>query len=800
MPQGLGPAYRPNGLWRPGDWSFSIGLRLILSLIMTSRSALARSIGAALMGLALAAAGQPQISAAIPPAPAVLTNVEAIVSLPAAFPLGRYQGMFRGVVVYTSVLTRRLYVQNGNHCVQVNLLRPVTGYHPGHLVEVSGPVEPSLPFARLYDARAEIIGEVPLPEPKPASLARLAQGEDAFRLVTVRLFVRNMVSDRNSLTLTVSQEEETCEAIVAGRVPLPRDWLDAEIELQGIAYPFFSDRRQPTYCRLHAQSISSVRLLKPGITNMWDRPTMTIAQAREQQWNWQQRIKVSGVVTAHHTSQSLFIEDGTGPMRLELLWLSPQTEVSDGLQHDVQAWFQPGDRVEAIGVRHGPYSLTPRLIHTEVRRIGKAEPMPAYPVTIADLRKGTHAGRVVSIDARLLDQRSWKRNATRRETFVLEAGEQVFQAVWESELPEQWSAKPGSYVRITGVNDASRARPGDGSTFQLLVRSPADVISIPPPPLWTHPEIRRGVLIAAVVGGIAAAFILFQRFHLRRLEHRVASRTTELSDANARLQREVNAREDAEAEVRVALESERELNQLKSSFISMVTHEFRTPLEVILSSSHILDRYLDRLPAEERSDQLRAIRTAVHRMSDLMEDVLTLGKFEGARMRCAPASLDLQAFCRRCADEIESATQHVCPIEITLAGLDNHATADESLLSHIVLNLLSNAVKYSPAGQTVHFTVTREDLQARIVVRDSGRGIPESDLPRLFTAFHRAHNVGHVSGSGLGLVIVKRCVDLHGGTISCESREGVGTTFTIVLPLYDSSRLYRRPPVTEAVI
>jgi signal transduction histidine kinase len=244
------------------------------------------------------------------------------------------------------------------------------------------------------------------------------------------------------------------------------------------------------------------------------------------------------------------------------------------------------------------------------------------------------------------------------------------------------------------------------------------------------------------------------------------------------------------------------LNELKSSFVSMVSHEFRTPLEVILSSSHILDRYLDRLTPEKRHEQLRAIRKSVHRMSDLMEDVLTLGKIEGSRLSCAPAPIDLAAFCRRCVDEIDCATQSVCPLRLQIGELAGEATADEGLLGHIVLNLLSNAVKYSPPGRPVHFEVSREGLDARLIVRDEGRGIPAEDLPRLFTAFYRARNVSQIPGNGLGLVIVKRCVDLHGGTIQCASEEGRGTTFTVTLPLFDGTRILRRlqPAATSIAV
>lgn len=271
------------------------------------------------------------------------------------------------------------------------------------------------------------------------------------------------------------------------------------------------------------------------------------------------------------------------------------------------------------------------------------------------------------------------------------------------------------------------------------------------------------------------------------LEARVTQRTQEL-------QSEVAARQQAEAELRVALTAERELNQLRSSFVSMVSHEFRTPLEVILSSSNILDRYLDRLPPEKRKTQLRAIRKSVHRMNDLVEDVLLLGKLDAGALTCNPVARDLAGPCRRAIDEIESAWGHEHAIQFQPECIDQEAMVDETLLHHILTNLLGNALKYSPVDASVDFTLSRSGPDARFVIRDRGCGIPLVDQPRLFTAFYRGGNVGNTPGSGLGLVTVKRCVDLHGGTVTCQSQPGEGTTFTVTLPVFDGTRVFARRP------
>lgn len=247
---------------------------------------------------------------------------------------------------------------------------------------------------------------------------------------------------------------------------------------------------------------------------------------------------------------------------------------------------------------------------------------------------------------------------------------------------------------------------------------------------------------------------------------------------------DVTERKRAEAELQRTLAKERELNQLKSDFVALVSHEFRTPLEVIMSSADNLERYHDRLPVEKRTHLLRTIHKSVARMSDMMEEVLLLGRLESGATEFAPTTIDLVSFCRRVHDEMESATNRRCPITLSIDAATDAGRGDEAVLRHIFTNLLSNAVKYSEAGRPVEFAMQREADDAVFRVTDRGCGIPAADQGRLFQAFHRGGNVRHVPGTGLGLVIVQRSVALHGGRISCESTEGQGTTFTVRLPLF----------------
>jgi signal transduction histidine kinase len=216
----------------------------------------------------------------------------------------------------------------------------------------------------------------------------------------------------------------------------------------------------------------------------------------------------------------------------------------------------------------------------------------------------------------------------------------------------------------------------------------------------------------------------------------------------------------------------------------MVSHEFRTPLGIIQSSAEILEDYLDQLEPIEREDHLRSIRKNTRRMAGLMEEVLLIGSFDAGKMEFKPTPLEPRTFVRRLVDEVLSATNQRCPIELLLGEMPAELQADERLLQHIFTNLLTNAVKYSSAGQVVRFEIERAGEDIVCSTHDQGIGIPEADREWLFNAFHRGHNVGDRPGTGLGLVIVKRCVDVYGGEIKVESKSGEGTTVTVRLPMF----------------
>lgn len=1254
----------------------------------------------------------------------MLTNLAQVVTLSEeALRRGNQEARVQGVVTYVPPQGTRLYLQEGAHAIYADFTNSVAAYRPGDRVELAGPVRRGFLVPRMLLVEIRLLDRSPLPEAKPAEPARLAAGEDAMQFVSVRGTVRDMMMLAGPhLMLLVSEGGVSyrIHAPMPQGSALPREWLEAEIEARGMARPISDNYGNAFGFILYQSGTNFTTIRRPGISNLFDRPLVSLREAMASTNATNLRLKFAGTVLAHVPGRTLFLQDGDRVARIRLLPPLPKTlDEAQYLEHEAQTQLQPGEPVEVLGVREDGFALAPSFGDGEFRRIGKATipPVP-QPISARDLEAGRFAGRLVTLKARLLDQRATSSANIWHQWLVFEADGLVFQARWESESPAPWTLQPDSYLQITGVNDVESGRLRKARSFHLVLRSPADVVPAAAPPFWTRPDAVRVALIALGLVALTGAWIAYERRHIRRLraadelakrseavtrtinyfatslleqhteddilwdlakncisqfgfvdcvvylldperevlvqkaalgakspagrvivnpialplgkgivgsvaasgkaeligdtsrdpryvvddqqrlseitvpiiadgtvigvidsehpqrnfftpehlkmltaiaslcanklvraraelklreshrnlEQRIAERAGELLRANERLTREVGERaraekvqralyaiseaihsvEDipslyqriheiigtlmpaqnfyialheaatdtvnfpyhrdemdpppparkarrgmteyvlrtgraaladldeirrlkeageyvqsgapakiwlgvplssggrpfgvmavqdhhnervygeeekqilsfvagqtalaierkraaselldanrqlkrevadrtraeqvqralfaiseaihtvqdlpslyariheivgtlmpaanffiglqdattkvvsfpywrdelepapplprqhgrglteyvlnagramlisaaenarliacgeceqhgliskiwlgvplstggrpfgvmvlqdhhdaqvygeeekhilgfvaaqiavaierkrAESDLRTALAAEKELNQLKSSFVSMVSHEFRTPLEVILSSSNILDRYLDRLPPEKRAAQLRAIRKSVHRMNDLIDDVLLLGKFDAGALCCQPVPLDLAAFCRRAAREIESATARDGAIQFTTGEGNGEATADEGLLQHILTNLLGNAVKYSPADRIVEFELHRHGPDAEFVIRDHGCGIPAADQARLFTAFYRGSNVGQTSGSGLGLVIAKRCVDLHGGTIRCESQQGLGTTFTVTLPLFDGTRIFRR--------
>jgi PAS domain S-box-containing protein len=245
---------------------------------------------------------------------------------------------------------------------------------------------------------------------------------------------------------------------------------------------------------------------------------------------------------------------------------------------------------------------------------------------------------------------------------------------------------------------------------------------------------------------------------------------------------DVTAIKSAERELLANLERERELSQLRADFMNMVTHEYRTPLGIIMSSVEILERYFERLSTPDRAGHLAEIRRGARRLAELVEEVLFLGKAEAGSIPLELRPLDLCVVLEKLIAEVTTALGADRIIHLHVDRAARRVQLDVRLITHVFTNLLSNALKYSTLDTEVNVKARRDGDAVVIEIEDRGIGIPAADQRKLFQVFQRASNVGAISGSGLGLAIVKRCVDLHGGSIALESAVGRGTRVTVRLP------------------
>ena len=267
------------------------------------------------------------------------------------------------------------------------------------------------------------------------------------------------------------------------------------------------------------------------------------------------------------------------------------------------------------------------------------------------------------------------------------------------------------------------------------------------------------------------------------LERRVAEQTDELRHKNQSLEQEISERQRLESELRYALANERELSDLKSRIISVVSHEYRTPLATILSSTQLLEHYSHSWAEEKKQRHFQRIETSVHHLTRLVNDVLMFSKAEAGKLEFNPVHLDVVEFCRELVEELQVTAADKHRINFRCLGIQQDVYLDEKLLRQILSNLLSNALKYSPQGGQIQFELVFGQDSLIFRIQDQGIGIPLQDQSQLFDAFYRSSNVGTISGTGLGLAIVERCVNIHNGKIVVESEVGVGTTFTVTLPL-----------------
>lgn len=324
-------------------------------------------------------------------------------------------------------------------------------------------------------------------------------------------------------------------------------------------------------------------------------------------------------------------------------------------------------------------------------------------------------------------------------------------------------------------------------------------------------EQAMKVLETHLVGLIGQYEVEYRRLHKDRTWRWFLSRGIALRDPAGKPYRmagsetDITERKQLEAYLRQALAREKELSELKSRFVTMVSHEFRTPLATILSSADLMEFYVETSNSDKLLQHISQVQKSTEYMTQMLEDVLTIGQAEAGKLQLKPSRLDLSQFCRELVRDIDNNSventreggeaanlKRIKLIENNMLEADSgeykEAFLDAKMLRQILNNLLSNALKYS--SQEVSLELSCEEGMAEFKVRDSGIGIAPEDQVKILEPFHRGENVENIPGTGLGLAIVKKCVDLHGGLLFVESEVGAGTTFVVKLPLHQPEYQY----------
>lgn len=739
--------------------------------------------------------GQPAASS--PRAP--LTTIPAVRSLgPERAESGALPVKLRGVVTFVSSSRDSFKIHDGAAGIGVSLPETVPCPAVGDLVDVDGATKTvdvqNRRYPHIEGHSVSVAGTASLPAPIPVSVTNLASFAHYDQWVSVEGVVVMWTFKASALSVMITGPETWAVVHVqnfrAG--DFPAGLHGARIRITGVNMGL-SHSQSDT---LIAPGPEHLEILKPGRRHIFDLPLTPMADVAARRVPLAERVRIRGVVTATTGRQIVCLRDGDSAVcvGLEHGWLRSSSKGHLYADGGSLPDLVPGDEVEVVGSRWTPtvdsrengFSL--HLGH--VRIIGSQPAPEPIHASLAAIAGGALTHHLVQIRARLVHQDQFPAHRNQwRSTLILDAGGVRLPATLQSRSKIPFpDLKLNDELLVTGLVDPATA----SAVRQLWLVSPSDVVSLGLSPAVRRRQIWLWTGAVTLIAAVAAVWITTLHRSLRRQ----ALAESTIKDLNQTLEKRVHDRtvelHQTQADLKRALEQERELGELKSRFVTMVSHEFRTPLGIIMSAIELMRHYGDRLPAAQKSELQEDIHSATRLMAGLMEQVLVLGRVEAGKLGYRPLPIDIDTLARKLSDEALSATSHRCPILWQPSGDLSGASADEALIRHIFSNLVTNAVKYSPEGSPVLLSARRDGTDIIFEVRDQGIGIPPEDLPQLFDAFFRCRNVGDIPGTGLGLVIVKRCVDLHGGSIQLASQPGAGTSFTVRLPAFAA------PPQTSA--
>jgi PAS domain S-box-containing protein len=357
----------------------------------------------------------------------------------------------------------------------------------------------------------------------------------------------------------------------------------------------------------------------------------------------------------------------------------------------------------------------------------------------------------------------------------------------EQLLPERYRGKHVNFRKGFNAHPEPR-RMGFGRDLLALKR---DGHEFPVEISLSHSEVQGKLLVMAFISDISERKKSEEALkrseeqlivYAAELERKVHSRTEALNKTIEKLEKEIYERKRAETEAAKALEKEREFNDLKTKFVAIASHEFRTPLSTILSSVALVEQYKERGDLDKIDKHTSRVRSSVEHLTGILNDFLLLGKLDEGKMIVTCEPVDIDTLLQDIIEEIKPILKEGQNIELDLKSTKSQLITDVRIFRNIFFNLLSNASKYSNEHKSIYLKIVEKNELLIMTVRDEGIGIPQEDQKHLFERFFRAGNVSTIQGTGLGLNIVKRYVELLLGSITFESQPRNGTVFTVSIP------------------
>ena len=677
----------------------------------------------------------------------VLTRAAAVRTLPVDLARLSKPVQLQAVVTYNDPVERIVFVQDETAGLFIWPSDLNAKLSPGDSIKLTGVTGPG-DFAPIVVPSAIEIKRrrAPLPRSPQVSDEDIFAGRADGQLVELEGIVRDNNPTSGQHSLLVAHGSHRFRVLFAGSRPIPDSWINARVRVRGVCGAIFTSTRKLLGIQLFAQTPDQVTILKPSLYGAFDGPVTPIAKlatfAPLETSGY--RLHLQGSVLATQRGGPTWIRDASGAVLVR--------------DHD-DLRLSPGDNVDAAGFQTAG-KAAPEIENAHLRRVASGMAPEPLAVTVDEALSGLHNAQLIQMDARLVDQFQ----SGEESILLVQTGWHTFAVRSKAPLP---SFAVGSVLRLTGICVSGAPAGDDLPSFELVLRSPADLALLRHAPWLTSERAYRVLGFLALLSLAACIWVAILK---RRVNRQTKIISQKLLEVGALKQKAESG------------------SRAKSEFLANISHEIRTPMNGILGMTELaLEQSLE--PALR--DTLRMVKSSADALLSVVNNILDLSKAEAGKLELETLECHLtecieETVCLLAARAHAKGLDLICDLHTSLPEI---VMTDIYRLRQIVMNLLGNAIKFTDHGE-VELTVYPEasdDQYATIhfAVRDTGIGIPPEKQSLIFGAFTQADasTTRLYGGSGLGLSIAFQLVNLLGGRIWVESQVGLGSTFHFTVPL-----------------